>query len=311
MRNWTGADAVAHLLNATDATTAFAEAGSDNRRLTRLYRVLAFAVHPDRATLENITPADAEKATKRLNELYAQAKDGASKPKPKPASAPHVIGKNGTYLFADRISVARGIGASTIERRGIATYATDRPGVRIEIASDPKRNTAIGTLAAVTPKLDDAGLAGFVPTILDTGVTDGRAWIAYQLPDGLHTLREVRAAYPNGLDGRDWAWMARRLFMVLDIAGLPHGELTPDTVHIHPEGHGIVLSGWTGQAGSDGPDIAVLFQSVLDYTTDSTRQWQFTVNAHTLAPAHALREYDLLLRALYGERRYRPFTMPA
>jgi len=307
MRHWTGPEAVEHVLAAATAADIFDECGGERRRIGRLYRVLAFAIHPDRATQESIDPADAERATLHLNELYEQVREGApgtpgAKPAAaKPKAAPHVVGKHSTYLFGDKLH----------ESRGVATYATDRERVRIEIAKDEKHNAKPHAVVAVAQKLADAGLAGYAPTVLDHGVTAGRAWVAYELPDGLYTLRQVRARYDQGLDGRDWAWMARRLYMVLDAAGTPHGALNLDNVHVHPEGHGIVLTGWAGDTKDDALGVAALFNDMLCRGVAEFRQCKFTYAAHLddLAPAKALAEYDLLLRRLYGERRFRPFSM--
>lgn len=312
MRNWTGADAVAHILGAADAAAAFAEASGDKRRTARLYRVLAFAVHPDRAALEGIDPADADSATKRLNELYDQVKDGGAKPAPKPAAAPHVIGKNGTYLLRDRLSVM-------YNAPNVATYLTDQRGIRVDIAREESANADVQALVKVAGPLAAADMAAFAPELVDEGVVAGRAWVAYRLPDGLYSLREILAAYPNRLDGRDWAWMARRIYMVLAAAGRPHGRLSIDSVLIHPEQHGVVIAGWSDATKSrryradvpqyvDGFAIGSLFVSML---ADEPRQDMFARRSAELAPEQALREYDLLLRALYGERRFRPFAVPA
>jgi hypothetical protein len=292
MRTWNGTDALAHI----EAGDIFAPAGGDTRRVTRLYRVLAFAVHPDRADQEGIDRDAAQRATIALNTAWERYKTPIAAPKP--AAAPHVVGAHGTYLFRDQVRASA----------TIATYLTDTDGVRLDIARTPAANDAVRTLIAITPKLDAVGLAGYVPTVLDTGTTAGRTWIAYRIPDGAHALREVRAAYPNGLDGRDWAWMARRLFMVLDTAGTAHGALDENTVFVHPEGHGIVLTGWQGE-GKDNTAIAHLFDRTLDAA--GGRQRHFADHLNTLNPAQALREYDTLLERLYGPRRFRLFALPA
>lgn len=292
MRTWTGPDALAHI----EAGDIFATTNGDTRRATRLYRVLAFAVHPDRAAQEGIDPAAAERASTALNAAWALYKTPTTAPTP--ATAPHVVGTHGTYLFRDQVR------ATT----RVATYLTETDGVRLDIARTAGAGDAVRTLIDITPKLDAVGLAGYAPTVLDTGITAGRAWVAYRIPDGAHPLREVQAAYPNGLDGRDWAWMARRLFMVLDAAGTAHGALDEDTIFIHPEGHGIVLTAWEGD-GDDNAAIAGIFDRTLD--TAAGRQRHFAAHLGALAPARALREYDTLLERLYGPRRFRPFALPA
>lgn len=297
MKQWTGETAAAHILDAPSAADLFAECGGQARKVTRLYRVLAFAVHPDRAALEGIDIAVAEQATIRLNSAHDAIAAGPSTPTP--AAAPHVIGDNGTYQFGDRLLV----------HGNIATYLTDRDLVRIEIARDPSENTAVHTLLTAAPALASGHLGAFAPEVLDSGITDGRAWVAYRLPEGLRTLREVKRAYPDGLDGRDWAWMARRLWMVLTVTG--HGNLTLDTVHIHPEQHGVVLTGFTDAAtGRDADGMYGLFKEMLSRAEGRQRTFGALASRVPLPADQALREYDTLLHHMYGQRRFRPFTVP-
>lgn len=64
---------------------------------------------------------------------------------------------------------------------------------------------------------------------------------------GLHSLDEVRRAYPDGLDPRDAAWMWRRLLVALGLAhraGVVHGAVLPRHVLIEPDAHGVVLVDW-------------------------------------------------------------------
>ncbi|HET8846445.1 MAG TPA: hypothetical protein VFN35_33590, partial [Ktedonobacteraceae bacterium] len=66
--------------------------------------------------------------------------------------------------------------------------------------------------------------------------------------DGLFSLKEVKEAYPHGVDVRDMAWMWRRLLVALDFAhknSIIHGSVLPTHVLIHPEQHGLVLIDWS------------------------------------------------------------------
>ena len=79
-------------------------------------------------------------------------------------------------------------------------------------------------------------------------------------PDDLYSLQEVRAAYPNGIDPRDMAWMWRRILTVLGFVhtrGLAHGLVTPDHILIEPRGHKLVLISWCGAVGlGSSPGVA-------------------------------------------------------
>jgi len=64
---------------------------------------------------------------------------------------------------------------------------------------------------------------------------------------GLVSLRQVKEAFPDGLDPKDMVWIYRRLLMALGFvsaAGLSHGAVFPENIFIQPEMHGVVLGGW-------------------------------------------------------------------
>jgi serine/threonine protein kinase len=66
--------------------------------------------------------------------------------------------------------------------------------------------------------------------------------------DGLYSLKEVRAAYPQGVDPRDMAWMWRRLLVALGFAhasGIIHGAILPTHILIQLHEHGVVLIDWS------------------------------------------------------------------
>ncbi len=66
--------------------------------------------------------------------------------------------------------------------------------------------------------------------------------------DGFYSLKEVRAAYPQGIDPRDMAWMWRRLLVALGFAhscGVIHGAVLPTHILIQPHEHGVVLIDWS------------------------------------------------------------------
>lgn len=191
---------------------------------------------------------------------------------------------------------------------GSGTDRTAGDRLRIHVARRAAANAVALTLVDVRPRLAAQGMSGFVPEVLDSGRTAGRAWLVTRVPADLLSMRDVLRLLPAGLDGRDWAWIARRLLMTLDAAGATHGALDLDTVLVAPEAHGIVVTGWTGR-GRDGPALARLFEEVLGSGIRDDRQRRFAERAADLEPRRALTEYDLLLSHLYGERRYRPFPV--
>lgn len=83
----------------------------------------------------------------------------------------------------------------------------------------------------------------------DTATGTIRRVLVYKRAPGLVSLAQVRAAYPDGLHPKDWAWMYRRLLIAVGAAhrfgGVVHGNLTPGNIFIQPEQHGVVIENWT------------------------------------------------------------------
>jgi hypothetical protein len=296
MNTWTPEEAMELITQACKPSDVF---GGDSatpagkRAGRRLHRVLIAAVHPDRASTAGIDRAAAARATAELNQLYDRwMSDHVG------VNGPHVVAPQRTYPLNNRIW-------STSD---VVAYSTDDPLVRVELA----RHAGTTTLALefVRDALAAQHMDAFVPEFVETAVTEGHRWVAYRLPDGMRSLREVNAAYPGGLDGRDWAWMARRVFMTLAAANRTHGALSLDTVLIHPADHGVMLTGW-GPAGqdreADGLALAEIFLTMLG--ARAPQQVSFARASRGLPPDRQLREYDLLLRRLYGQRRFRPFVL--
>ena len=64
---------------------------------------------------------------------------------------------------------------------------------------------------------------------------------------GWYSLEEVKREYPDGLAGRDIAWMWRRLLTAVGYThscGVIHGAIVPRHVMIHPSMHGVMLVDW-------------------------------------------------------------------
>lgn len=156
----------------------------------------------------------------------------------------------------------------------------------------------------------------------------------------------MKDALPTGLDGRDWAWIHRRLLTALagaHLAGLVHGAVLPENILIHPEGHGVVLAGWSF-ATRPGRVLAGRVRSAEDFyppeasggtvTSETDIYMAHALMLWMLAPeerrqrafargcmqdeprmrpdaAGLLQEYDELLDDLYGKRTFRVFpTIP-
>lgn len=311
---------------ATDST-----ARQDARRR---YHRLAAIVHPDR--VEPVDAAIAGAAFARLAELYRQWLD-LDEP------ALEVTGTHGTYP----VGALHAPGSvADVYRSG-----SDR------VVKIPRRPAANRLLAGERNALRDIAIVAaehewlgpYFPELVDTvdhlDSTSGEQRtvnVLGALTGEFVTLEDVRAAYPGGLDPRDYAWMHRRLLRCLAgarSAGWVHTAISPANVLVHPRLHGIVLAGWSFATRPGHPSAATL--KSLEYPPeirDAVSPATDVYLAHRLmltmlgdrAPApmrsyatgclqsdprlrpeaaDLLGEFDDLLDRLYGKRRFRPFEL--
>ncbi|WP_067814055.1 hypothetical protein [Nocardia inohanensis] len=316
----------------------FGTAASDSatqQRGRRRYHRLAAVVHPDRAGADD---ADlARTAFARLTELYRQwtrTEDAAFR----------VTGAHGVY------AVGR------LHARGsIADLYRSGSGHIVKI---PRRTAANRLLAGERNALRDIAEVGrehgwlrpYFPELADTAdhhdADSGEPRtinVLGALTTEFVTLEEVRAAYPDGLDPRDYAWMHRRLLRCLagaQLAGWVHTAISPANVLIHPRLHGVVLAGWSFAtrpglpaaatlgaidyppeirvAVSPATDVYQAHRLLLDMLGDRAPAALRRFAAGCTQPEPSLRpdaadllgEFDDLLDRLYGQRRFRPFELP-
>jgi serine/threonine protein kinase len=313
------------------------------------YRRLARLVHPD-VNPDHKTRAEA--AFARLSELWSAFNNGGD-PKPKPQD-PTYVTKRHTFFVKN-----------LIDRGDIANvYAVvwhDDPASSIlnnaalKMPRSPKNSDLIANEITALKKLKegvDEDFRMYHPTTVDSfrhrdSESKDRRVVVTEFLDGFVSLRDVMRAYPTGIDGRDMAWMARRLWVAMDTAheaGLSHNAVFPENVMIHPTMHGVVLIDWCYSAPM-GEKVSAVVQRYKDYEWYGTqyakpldhrldvRQASFTLEAllgprhlHEARPFRAFfkgcrvasappagqlfEEFDELLARLYGRRRYRPFKMP-
>lgn len=278
------------------ASTSFSELfdpALPEPRARRLFRQLAAAVHPDRA--DGITADAAARATDLLLRRWQERTEPVAAPK-RAAAAPFVHGAHGRYPLGDRLR----------KTDRVSVYVSGE--LRIVIA----RTTDDDPAAALTA-LGDTDALRYLPELMDSGAVNGLRWAATRVPDGYVSLTDVARRRPDGLDGRDWAWMARRFLYALSeahAARTGHGGVDLDSLFIHPEGHNVLLADWCGGLiDTDMSDLGKVFQRILRAGSAERRQQHFAAASSDVGALRALGEYDLLLETLYGARRFRPFTL--
>ena len=318
------------------------------RAARRRFHRLSVLIHPDR-----VDPAYADCAATaftHVSDLYSRWQRAATTDA---AAAIVLVGSRGSYRL--KMRHARGSVADL-------HHATDSggAGVVIKVPRNVSSNALIDAERAALTEIAASAEGGndwlraYFPQLIDhlthsDPVTGARrqANVLDSLTTGFVTLAEVRAAYPDGLDPRDWVWMHRRLLRALAAAhraGWVHTAVTADNVLIHPERHGVVLAGWsfatrpgtvplatipslrdhyppesaTGSIATPAWDVFMAHQLMLTILADTAPDRLRAFAYGCMQPQPGLRpdavdlldEFDDLLDTLYGRRRFRPFTMP-
>ncbi|MFI5909402.1 serine/threonine protein kinase [Dactylosporangium sp. NPDC051541] len=280
---------------------------------------------------------------------------------------PDAAGPKGTKAFARLsdlwrnrgvIRTARGsYSTATLEHRGDLANLYKVPEGHLKLARDPSCNDLLAREAVALRQIAEQGdprYLPYVPRLVDsfrhkseTGPTR-RANVIGVSAARLHSLEEVHAKRPHGLDPRDAAWMWRRLLVALGLAhraGVVHGAVVARHVLIEPDEHGVVLVDWCYSASDPHEHIPalvpahrdayppeVLARSTPGACTDIYMSAglmaglmgdrapkalrRFADGCRLASPRRRpddawqlLAELDELLLRLYGPRKFRPFVL--
>lgn len=237
----------------------------------------------------------------------------------------------------------------------LANLYTVREG-HLKLVRDPACNDLMAREAAALRRIAEHGdprYLPYVPRLVDSfrhkdGTATRRGNVLATTAKGLHSLAEVAARRPGGLDPRDAAWMWRRLLVALGLAhraGVTHGAVVPEHVLIEPTDHGVVLVDWCYSVSEPGDHVPAIVPHRRDsypaevlaretpgpYTDLAMAATVMTGLMGGLAPQPLRRfadgcrlasprqrpddawkllgELDDLLHRLYGPRTFRPFTL--
>lgn len=313
--------------------------GADAAPAVRRYRRLARLLHPDAVPAHR--RAEAQAAFAALSALWARHQGHS-------AERPTVTTRRGSYVLG-----------GTVATGDLAVFREADGGVLLKIPRDPADSDLMQREARALTRLRREGEAryrAYAPRLVESfrhretgSATERRVNVLRRL-SGFHTLAEVRAAHPDGLDPRDAAWMWRRLLVALGWAhraGVIHGAVLPEHVLIHPAEHGLVIVDWCYSVTADpagtvpalveryrdwyppevtgrrpatpATDIHLASRCVAHLMGDrAPRPLRSFIRGCTL-PAEARRphdawrllaELDEVLERGFGPRRFRPFAMP-
>ncbi len=265
-------DAVEQVLaKLTTATTFVAVFGSlptgDVREkrgaLRKQFAYLVNLVHPDH--VPPIMKDRAGEAVQRLTDLHAAAKVAvdAGKYEVPFAAGSTVSPKSAEVVLQSPTATYRLSGNPYKEGDFSVLYRGSVVGtghdVIIKIASVPAHNTYLEAEIRTLKKFSGADpvspvgkIGRFVPRVLDTFLVsdeDNRRVRATVLPylDGYVAVSDIIGAFPNGLDPRDAAWIARRLLaqvLAAQAIKVVHGAIVPDHLLVSLHSHDPLHIGW-------------------------------------------------------------------
>ncbi|MFC1434076.1 molecular chaperone DnaJ [Streptacidiphilus sp. N1-3] len=246
-------EALAAVTNATTPAELF---GTDPLAAGRRHRYLVRLLHPDTAPPGRA--AEATAACAALNALN-DARTAASAPPPDTLTTPHHRYRTGPVQATGDLAVLRR--AHAAPHRDPYTELD----VLLKIPRSPADNDLIAREATALTRLarhGDPRFHAYAPTLVETfrytetpgpggpgakGPGAVRQVNALTRLDGFRPLTDLAAAWPEGVDPRDAAWIWRRLLVALGYAhraGVRHGAVLPEHVLIHPDLHGLVLVDW-------------------------------------------------------------------
>lgn len=303
------------------------------------YRMLLKQTHPD------MHPGAADKAQKafvHVNYIWTH-KPTATQPegtKPQPPSNTISTKKHEYFITRTETPV-----------NNIITYQTVYDSISkatIYLANHPKVSELLlsGTknLKTIKTSIPEMYHEYFPETIdvfrLNTNGTKLAGTVHEDLSE-YYTLREVINAYPKGVDGKDLAWMYRRMLVAVGNthdAGYTHNAPTLDSFILHPETHLVKLINWqfSTPAGTKPPMTTSETKPILGDPPESSVKNDITITAATASKLvnpklthprivkhlnaiqkyptgtakEALREFDELIYELWGPRKFHRFTMP-
>lgn len=219
----------------------------------RIYKKLALKTHPDRNGGQE---EEASEAFQKLQKLWEEARkkiaSGTYGNRSVRAETLKITTRRGVYVVGEQLA------QGDICNLYLCTYdeGGDEKKAILKVARSARDNDLVQNEARVLKKLGEGRFEKFrpyVPKLIDTfqykeGSSPARQANVLSWLEGLYSLKEVRQAYPEGVDPRDLAWMWRRLVVALGFAhnnGIVHGAVLPSHILIHPEKHGLVLVDWS------------------------------------------------------------------
>lgn len=317
--------------------------GSEGKEAKRVYLMYARKVHPDMFQNDE----DKLKADKAFAHLGA-LRDGKvipAKPKTNSASGSTIKTKKHEYTIGPQMP------SSGIFAKYKGSFDAGHEEVFISVLKTPQDADLSETHVDAIRKLADVPkeFRLFYPFLVegiryrDEATQKEHAITVTRAVRGFRPMSDILAVYPDGIGGRDVAWMFRRMLVAVGNAhdlGIVNGAPTLDAFLINAEEHGIILTDWQHSVPVGEPLKAVPGEYQKVYPEGALKKEPVdgrldihiiaTMAEQLLAPndgyplrnffkgcklettpnaSQLLAEFDELLNRVYGKRRFNLFRL--
>jgi serine/threonine protein kinase len=263
------------------------------RELTTIYRRLAIVLHPDLY----VDPASIEQAHAAFVKLTGLRTEAEAKLRVGSYGNPAVAAPVASAPNLDGLSVKtpreeyrvecllHAGGCANLYRCGTSHATTVVLKVLHSARDNDLAENEYATLRQLWDKPEVTHHLNYLCRTEDSFLLRGKSGSQRRvnvlgLADGYYSLAQVMAAYPDGLDYRDVAWMLKRMLDALCYVherDIVHGSLNPSHVLVHPITHGAKLVDWSASVRDLGPTppttpIRIMSRSYADYCAPEIHQ---------------------------------------
>lgn len=329
-----------------NATSLMHLEGADGKKPNRVYLMYARKVHPDMFQDEDLK-AKAEKAMAHLSVLKEQGEGKVSGPS---ASKPRA-NKNVVRTKKHTYELRHVFHKNDTFTKYNTTYDDGHKEALLSILNSPQDTDLAEAHVDAIKRLKDVPdeYRLFFPALIedfkyrDEATGDERMIVATHEAPGFRTMADILEVYPQGISGRDVAWMFRRMLVAVGNAhelGIVNGAPNFDSFMIHDAQHGMILTDWQysveigqplkafsskykayypkyaleGEPVDDRLDLYIISKMAELLLAQGQPQQlrSFFKGCQLLKVPNAaelLREFDTLLERVYGERKFNVFSL--
>lgn len=321
--------------------------GATGKVANRVYLMYARKVHPDMFQDEDAKV----KAQAAFTHLSALKDRSEGKPDPSVSPAKQRASKNMIKTKKHVYELKRVFHTNDTFTKYMATYDDGHENALLSILNDPQDSDLADAHVAAFEAFKDVpeDFRMYYPVKIedfkfrDDQTGEERRIVSTKSAEGFRTMADIFDEYPQGIGGRDIAWIFRRMLVAVGNAhdvGLVNGAPNVDAFMIHDAMHGIILTDWQYSVPVGQPLKAIpsLYESIYPEYALEGEPVDDRLDIHIIATMaerllgdyeprqlfsffagcklasvpsapQLLAEFDELLDRLYGKRKFHEFKL--